>query len=193
MELTFPEMEKVVYLDVEFISQKYEQVTGISAESVLTRTEGGQAGLRIPFASAGVHTQESRSYPLSSTKMLKKVFDELKNYDWINLNAWENGKGSRVGWINGSLSVGTWIRSVSGEEKERHKYYELYCEKTRLGLLPKISYFYPGFSDLLDLSEALMSNIDIPVMMLARVLYHAEVSSTYACVPLVAFETGTAV
>ncbi len=185
--------DSIVYVDVEFIAQKYEEVTGIPAQSVMTRTEGGQAGVRIPFASAGVHTQESRSYPVSSTKMLQEVFDKLKtSYGSIDFDVWENGKGSCLGWIKGSLTVGEWVRKVNQEEKERHKYYELHCGSKRVCLLPRSDYFYPGFSDLLAQSEALMSNIDFPVLMLVRALYYAQVSRTHVCVPLLALENGTA-
>ncbi|MGO9566894.1 MAG: hypothetical protein ACLP5H_05080 [Desulfomonilaceae bacterium] len=194
MESKFPDPDRILYVDVEFVSQKYEQITGIPAQSVMTRTEGGQPGIKAFFASAQVHTQESRTYPISSAKMLEEIFDKLQNkYGRIDLDTWENGKGSRIGWIAGNLSVGEWVSSrITGgkeEEKERHKYYALHRGDKLLGLLPKMEYCYPGFSDLLNLSAALMSNIDIPVEMLVRILYYAEVGGTYACVPLLAFES----
>ncbi len=197
MESEFPGLDRIVYVDVEFVAQKYEQIRGTSAPSVMTRTEGGQAGIKALFASAAVHTQESRTYPMSSTKMLEEIFDKLKErHDGINLDAWENGKGTRVGWIRGNLSVGEWVWSrISGgkeEAKEVHKYYVLHCGDKLLGLLPKIDYFYPGFCDLLDLSEALKANIDIPVSMLARVLFYTEFGSSYVCAPLLMFESGAA-
>jgi hypothetical protein len=192
MESNFPHYDQIVYVDVEFVSQKYERITGVSAQSVMTRTEGGQAGVKAYFVSAGVHTQESRTYPMSSSMMLQRVFERLKeDYDPIDLDAWENGKGSRTGWIRGNMTLGRWIRKVNGEEKENHKYYELHSGGKRVGLLPKIEYFSPGFSDLLDVSAALMSNIDTPVEMLGRMLYYAQVSSTYVCAPLLILETGT--
>lgn len=189
MTSKFPNPDRVVYVDVEFVAQRYEQVKGISAQSVMTRTEGGQAGIKAVFMSAGVHTQESRTYPISSAKMLETIWDSLReNYDCIDLGGWEHGKGSRIGWISGNLSVGEWVLKTNNVEKERHKYYELYCGDKRLALLPNIEYFYPGFSDFLGLSEALMSNIDIPVEMLVRLLYYAEVSKHYVCVPFLGFE-----
>jgi hypothetical protein len=198
MESKFHNPDRIVYVDVEFVAQKYEQITGTPAESVMTRKEGVQAGIKAIFASAGVHTQESRTYPMSSTTMLETVFDNLKgNYGRIDLDAWENGKGSRIGWIDGNLTVGIFrqTRTVAGleEEKEEHKYYELHCGDKRLGLLPKITYFYPGFCDLLEVSAALMPGIDtpIPVEMLVRVLYYAQpLDGTYVSVPLLAVESG---
>ncbi len=192
MESKFPDPDRIVYVDVEFVAQKYEQITGTSAQSVMTRTEGGQAGIKALFASAGVHTQESRTYPMSSTMMLETVFDKLKkDYGRIDLDAWENGKGTRVGWIDGNLSTGEWLGTKSSDDQEHHRYYEMHCGGKDLSLLPKIDYFYPGFCDLLDLSEALKSNIDIPVEMLARVLYYTEIGKTYVCAPLLVFESGT--
>lgn len=200
MQSKFPDLDRIVYVDVEFVAQKFEQITGTPARSVMTRTEGAQAGVKIPFASAGVHTQQSRTYPVSSTKMLEEIFDELqKTYDRIDLDTWENGKGSRIGWVTGNLTVGIFrhTRTVGGleEEKGENKYYELYCGGKRLGLLPTMSYFSPGFCDLLELSTALMPGIDIPVPveMLVRVLYYAQpLKGTYVSVPLVGFESGAA-
>jgi len=65
--------DNLVYLDVEFVALKYEEITGEAPSSRLTRTEGMKAGIGIPVLSAGVHTQETRSYQLSSLGMLKKI------------------------------------------------------------------------------------------------------------------------
>lgn len=193
MESRFPNPDRIVYVDVEFVAQKYEQITGTPAQSVMTRTEGGQAGIKAFFASAGVHTQESRTYPMSSTMMLEKVFDKLKkDYSRLNLEGWENGKGTCVGWIDGNLSTGEWSGTENSQDKDRHEYYEMHCGNRSLTLLPQIDYFYPGFCDLLRISEALKSNIDFPVEMLARILYYTEVGKSYVCAPLLVYESSTA-
>lgn len=201
MESKCPDLDRIVYVDVEFVSQRYEQITGTPAQSIMTRTEGGRVGVNIAFASAGVHTQQSRTYPISSTKMLEEIFDNLqKKYDRINLDTWENGNGSRIGWITGNLTVGIFSRTrrVGGleEEKEEHQYYELHCGSKRLALLPKTEYFSPGFCDMLEISAVLKPGIDIPVPveMLVRVLYQIPIfDGTYhLSVPLLAFERGAA-
>ena len=198
MQSSFLDLDRIVYVDVEFIAQKYEQITGIPAQSVMTRMEGGQAGIKIPFASAGVHTQESRTYPMSSTKMLEAIFDELqKTYDRIDLDTWENGKRSRIGWITGKLTVGIFrhTRTVGGleEKREENKYYELYCDSRRLALLPKTEYFSSGFCDMLEISTVLKPGIHIPfsVEMLVRVLYQVPIfgGTYYVSVPLLGFES----
>ena len=73
-------IDNLIYSDVEFISVKYEDITGEAPSSQLTRTEGMKAGLSIPVLSAGVHTQETRNYQLSSFGMLKKIYETLAKY-----------------------------------------------------------------------------------------------------------------
>lgn len=73
-------IDNLIYSGVEFISLKYEEITGKAPSSQLTKTEGMKAGLSIPVFSAGVHTQETRNYQLSSFGMLKKIYGSLGEY-----------------------------------------------------------------------------------------------------------------
>ena len=73
-------LHDLIYLDVEFVALRYEEITGDAPSSQFTKTEGMKAGLKIPVLSAGVHTQETRSYQLSSLGMLKKIWGDLSKY-----------------------------------------------------------------------------------------------------------------
>jgi len=51
--------DKLIYLDPEFISAKYEEIKKVNPATQLTRTDGLKAGISIPMLSAGAHTQET--------------------------------------------------------------------------------------------------------------------------------------
>ncbi len=74
------DLDKLIYLDVEFISRKYEELTGTNPSESITKQEGAQAGIKALFMNAGVHTQESRSYTVTSREMLQAVWTKLLNH-----------------------------------------------------------------------------------------------------------------
>ncbi len=188
MSAVLPTVEKIVYLDVEFISLKYEEATGTAPTSVLTKTEGGKADIGIPLLRAGVHTQESRSYSLSSFKMLSEIYKRLMDYDHLDLEKCESGKGSFTGWVEGNFSLGSW--GNEDNDREFHEVFALYQEHLRpyVSLLTNNEYFYPGIGAILGTSSALKLNVNMPVKALVKILYYAEGAGSWVAVPLLIVE-----
>lgn len=69
--------DKLIYLDLDFVSRKYEEVTGGDPNSKITKQEGAEAGIKAFFANAGVTTQESRTYSITSRQMLHIIWTRL--------------------------------------------------------------------------------------------------------------------
>ncbi|GEM_PF-1962289 len=178
-------VDRIVYLDVEYVSLKCEELTGTSPSSVLTKTEGGRADLGISVLKAGIHTQESRSYSLSSFGMLQEINHELSKIGELTLEAFNSGAGSKVGWVDGNLTLGAWSNPKTGERQE---IFELISGKRNLSLLAKSEYFYPGIGGILGASQALKLNVDLPVRMLGKVHYYVEGARTFVVTPLVISE-----
>ncbi len=73
-------LDKLIYIDPDFISSMYEEVRGVSPTTEFTKTEGIKADGGIPIFKAGVHSQETKKFSLSSVQMLKDMYQG----DWLN-------------------------------------------------------------------------------------------------------------
>jgi len=180
--------DKIVYLDVEFIALKYEELTSKSPTSVLTKTQGGKANIGIPILKAGVHTQESRSYSLSSFQMLAEIYEKLMDYTTVELERFKSGTGSVTGWIEGTLTLGAWRNPK--KPSEACEVFELHLSQTppNVSLLTNNDYFYPGIGAIINTSPALKLNVEMPVKSLAKILYFAEGAKSFVAVPLLIIE-----
>ena len=59
------DLDQLVYLDLDFIARKYEELTGNDPSEKRTRSEGANAGIKAYFANAGVSVTESHGTTLS--------------------------------------------------------------------------------------------------------------------------------
>jgi len=83
-------IDRIIYLDAGFISAIFEKKTGESPPTQLTWVEGMKAGAKVPFFSAEVHTQETRTFSVSAQKMLQAVSDSLSTYPSFNPECFEH-------------------------------------------------------------------------------------------------------
>lgn len=179
------EVKQLVYSDVEFISLKYEEITKESPTSQLTKMEGMKAGLGIPIVSAGVHTQETKSYQLSSLGMLNKIYSELIKYPAYDLENYKEIKKPTIVWVKGVITVSCWKK---GEEK--YDYFQLYSTpgKADFYLMMKPEYTNSGYDTLLNISPVVHDNIQIPVFALLKILYFTTTTKTYISTPYLIME-----
>lgn len=177
--------DKLVYLDLDFIARKYEELKGEDPAAKTTRTEGANAGIKAYFANAGVSVTESVSYSITSRQMLSAVWQELQT-TYPDFGAFENYKGTKLLWLSGKLTLAEWKDRKS--EKPGYEFYELHHGTERMAFLPNNQYFAAGFAQALGASTALKGNISIPVRCLARVLWHVEDARNYVACPYVILE-----
>ena len=155
--------DNLIYLDVEFVSLKYEEITGNAPSSQLTRTEGKKADLGIPVLSAGVHTQETRSYQLSSLGMLKKIWGDLEKYPSFVKNIHSTINKPRIYWIQGHITVSIW--SDSKDKNEKYTYFQMLDkDHTDFSLITKCEYTSSGYDSLFEISPAIQNNINFRSM-----------------------------
>jgi len=179
------DLDKLVYLDLEFVSRKFEEVFGVDPGTTVTRQEGATAGIKAFFATAGITTQESRTYSITSREMVQRLWAHL-NEHYEHFTAFENYKGTKVLWVTGVLTVGEWKQR--GSEAPGYEYFELKHDGDRIALLAQQSYFAAGFAQVLHASPALKGNIGIPVRCLARVMWHVDDARNYVACPYVVAE-----
>ncbi|AFY62775.1 hypothetical protein [Synechococcus sp. PCC 6312] len=180
-------LDKLIYLDLEFISRKYEEITGENPDESVTRQEGKNAGINALFMNAGFTTQESRSYKLTSRGMLKEIWEILfKNYEQFKENEFKNNMGTSIAWIQGSLTIGEWKQS--GSQNPGFEFLQLNHNEKRTAFLSDREYLAAGFRELFGASSALKLNISIPVICLSRIMWHVDAARSYTACPYVIIE-----
>jgi len=95
----------LIYLDKEYISAKYEEITDYTPDTLITKTEGLNAGIRIPILSAGASSIESKSYKLSTIAMLSAIAGDLSRINEFSSTDHALGKRSKIAWVAGKFFV----------------------------------------------------------------------------------------
>ena len=181
-------IDSLIYSDVEFISLKYEESTGKAPSSQLTKTEGMRAGLSIPVLSAGVHTQETKNYQLSSLGMLKEVYVTLKKYPTFDKGIHGIINKPQIVWVQGKITVSEWSNPKNKDDK--YPYFQLIADKDNsdFSLVTKAEYTSSGYDSLLGITPALQNNINIPVSALVKILYYSTVGKSFVSTPFLIVE-----
>lgn len=182
------DLDQLVYLDLDFIARKYEELTGNDPSKKRTRTEKANAGIKACFANAGISVTESIAYGITSRQMLMAIWKNLqiKYKGFEGFEGFENYEGTKVLWVTGKLTIAEWKDSKSNSSG--YEFYELHHADKRMAFLPQDSYFSAGFLKALSASSALKGNISIPVRCLARVLWNVEDAKNYVACPYVIVE-----
>lgn len=177
--------DRLIYLDLEFISRKYEEIRGTNPSSTFTVQEGAFAGIKALFANAGITTQESRTYSITSRQMLRELWDHLATA-YPLFESFQNYNGTKMVWVRGALTLGEW-RNVNKKEPG-YEFYQLNHNEQRTAFLAHESYFSAGFTKIFGASSALKGNIGIPVNCLVRIMWHVDDAQNYVACPYVVVE-----
>ncbi len=180
-------LDKLIYLDIDFISSKYEEITKNPPTTQITKTEGIKAGAGLSFINAGIHSQESKTFKLSSHQMLKDIYEELKVYPAFEPKNFENHQGTQIAWLEGQFTLGSWGEKDT-TESSAYWLYEIRSKNAHYSLITQTQYFSPGFGSLLSIDTVLRNCIDIPVKVLAKLLYSVENIKSFVACPYLIIE-----
>lgn len=175
--------DNLLYLDVDFLADQYEQETGIAQGTVISRNEGMNAEAAIPFLKSGIQSHVTKQYSASSYAMLKAVNGRLEKQG-IFSPVPEKGLTPRTAWIEGHLTIGQW-GSDPNSQKALNVFFELKSGDYRYSLLPRKEYFFANLETLEIISPALQRFIWIPVRTLCRILYYLPDIKTFVIAPYV--------
>lgn len=103
--------DKLIYLDPDFISSKYEEITKDSPTTQFSKTESMKAGGSLHLIKADIHTQETKTFSKSSLKMLSEIIEELWQYPEFKNIGHENNLRTETCWIEGMLTLYAWKAS----------------------------------------------------------------------------------
>ena len=173
--------EDVLYLDLGFLADKFEEKTGLAPRTVISRNEGMDAQAGIPFLKSSLHSQVTKQFTSSNQTMLKatsQIFDEFPKFT-PNLKP---GLKPCNAWVEGRLTIGQW-----GDEKNSKEainvFFEVKSGDHSYSLLPQNQYFLANLEALEVISPALQRYIQIPVRMLCKVLYPLPDIKTFVVTP----------
>ena len=72
-------LQNLVYMDIGYMADLFEVVNGESPKTIISKNQGGKAGTAIPFFSAEVSAQETRSFTVSSFGMIEKLLPHQRD------------------------------------------------------------------------------------------------------------------
>jgi hypothetical protein len=201
-----PLLDRLVYLDRDFISGAYEEQTGRAPTTQITKTEGMNAGAKIPFFSAGLSAGESRTFAVSTLGMLRELLPSLEEIQSLTCKAVGSKKKSTTGWITGELSI---FKVEVNEQGKNHDqlsqkpmlpihyhnpivasetYFAIHGGGLKLALITTPDYFSSGLNALTKLYETVLEETTIPVTALVRVMASRSTFNEWIGVPLVILE-----
>lgn len=173
--------EELLYLDLDFLGDKYEEETGTAPKTLISKNEGMDAQASIPFVKSGLHSQITKQYTISSQAMFNKLAKSLEKYPTHDMSLEPGTKPTNV-WVNGSLTIGQWGNDKNSETA-LNVFFEIRTNNIKYTLLPNKAYFIANIEALEIISPALRRWIQIPVRMLCRLLYPLPDINTFVVTP----------
>lgn len=184
----------LVYLDRDYVSGKYELVSGRSPSSQITKSQATKAGAAIPIFSAEVSAVETRTFPISSLEMLATVMPVLDQEKYLVPNTFQKGMVSKTGWVDAKLA--TLIASKShgqpgsenSEKRQEQGYFTLEHEQLKLALITTPDYFVSGLDALTKMQHVLIRDLAIPVRAFVRVIAAQSYVDQWIAIPYLIYE-----
>lgn len=184
--------DKLLYLDAEFISSKYEEIAKVSPATQFTKTEGMKAEGGVPFLKADIHTQETRTFTKSSVQMIKDIYKDLAEYPRFSEIGYEDNLKTRICWVSGMFTLGAWKKHDSNSEKEELRMFEIWAKGEphpgHFSLVVQPENFKSNVEAFLTIDSVLTGGIGIEVTALVKVLFHAEKLSSHIACPYLIVE-----
>jgi hypothetical protein len=201
-------LNTLVYLDRDFVAAAYESLKGHAPMSQVTKSDGMNAGAKIPFFSGGLSAQETKTFSVSTFGMLAELMPEFEKYSHHSIPPLMDGGISRIGWVEGELSVfkvvikerskthdqlssGSSFVSSYDPEKGSETYFAIRTENgnLKIALVTTPDYFSSGVGALLRLYETVLEKVSVPVRALVRVYGATSSFQEWIGVPLLVYES----
>lgn len=186
-------LHRLVYLDRDYIAGAYEAISGTSAQTLISKTEGKKAGVALSLFNGELSAGETRAFSLSTIAMLKQVLKDLEALPELQPLGDEYVAHSKIGWIEGDLSVKKVVLNEhkDGEKREvaSQKFFGIdRAAGGKVALLTTPEYFSSGIGSYPDLYETMLGFNRLRVRMLARAYPAATDFKEEIVVPLVILE-----
>jgi hypothetical protein len=184
------DLDKLVYLDIDYVSRKYEELTGSNPKEQISKQEGGHATIKTFIAGAGISTHETRTYSVTSRDMLQRIWKGInEGYIVFNETSFANYSGTKIVWIEGMLTIASWNKEDDIDSIYKFIQIKNTESSKKTALLTNMEFFAAGFKEVLSASKALTLNVGVPVRCLLRIMWHVDASQMYTACPYVIVES----
>jgi hypothetical protein len=198
--------ERLIYLDVDFVSRLFESEFNISPETQITRTQGLQASASLPLFSGGGSTSESKAYKVSTLGMLDQLTRRLGKYPPFEDAGFAMNLPSGIFWVEGvfttskvRLSRKTHTITLRGKSSfdapdkadevvGEEAYFTIKSGDEVFALSPTDEYFVPGISSFKGLSHLVIDSLSLPCTALLRVFSASTSFGEWVATPLVIYD-----
>ncbi len=198
-----PLFEKLLYLDRDFISSKYEYEEGVAPDTIITKAESISAAAKAFLFSGGASASESKNYKISTIGMLQKLENKFEKYPYFDSSAFKLGSPSQICWIEGNLTIDkvkrtrhtTTITLIGPPKKDKENkgpellgeesYYAVEAEKYKFALVPTVEYWVSGVAAFQDLIDNVIGPLDIPIRALLRIYAAHTDFEQWMAVPII--------
>lgn len=185
--------KSLIYLDREYIADRFEVATGQSPDTMITKNQGKKAGAVIPVFSAEVSAQETRSFKVSTLGMLAHTWRARAAEPELDSTKFAPKMISKCGWFSGELNVyqASSVHRSGGtnEVLAESEHFQIRQSPTSsLSLITTPEYFLSGLGTLLKLQKTVLKEMSIPVRVFVRVMAAQDHMKQWIAVPLVILE-----
>lgn len=198
--------ERLIYLDVDFVSRLFESEFNYSPDTQITRTQGLQASASVPLFSGGGSTSESKAYKVSTLGMLDQLTRRLGKYPRFEDGGFAMNLPSGIFWVDGVFTTSK-VRlsrathsimlhgksSFDGPRKAdglvgEEVYFTIKSGDEVFALSPTEEYFVPGISSFKGLSHVVIDTLSLPCAALLRVFSANTSFGEWVAAPLVIYD-----
>ena len=184
---------EIIYLDNEFIIDKYEEHTGKTAHTTYSKSTNVKTGINIG-AQLGASMSESFTYPLRAKDMYKECKKDMGKYPTCKtLKDIGIDECSNIFWINGIIGLSKITHKSRNQitgEGYTFRIEQEECECTDgLTLVVDNTYFTSGYSQLLDSAFISTDSFRIKARILVKLL-GTNFNNKYIATPLLIEKTG---
>lgn len=179
----------VYYLDKEYVSSIYEEMTNEPGSTTVTR--GGNVGVGVSsglFSISG-GASESKSFQISTLMMLKEIKKELQRYENLEKSEIELQKPSMTVWVEGVMSIGSVCsyRENSGstvkELISKASCFQIESSGHKFSLLAVDTYFSSGLFGLMGWEGNILDHMVMPVRALIRIVSARTPDEQWIAIP----------
>ena len=185
MKITPNNLNKVLYADPEYISSLYEEIEGAMPVTQITNALGFAGNISAGIAGVGTTIHETKTYKVSSRQMMTQLADELEQIADFDEQQYDPLTGTNVSWLSGKLTVGEWKSSTTGQVNQ---VFELATDGKSHTLVVQKNLFVAGIGLLIDMDSIVSMGINIPVLMLGRILFYNGLVKNFTTSPYLIFE-----
>lgn len=182
--------DRLIYSDPNFIALAYEQATNESPKTQISNTSGFNGTFSVAgLVTLGATTQESKTFSLSTFQMLSKIQGILESYPEFDPTAFDSSKNTETSWIVGALTIGEWTSRTNSKVTGQSQVFQVEPKSTPSHtLVVQTDLFTAGIGLLTQMDSIVSHGMDVPVMVLGRVLFRNSLANDYTTSPYLIIE-----